>query len=96
MPRKPIDYSKTIIYRIICNDLNIVGCYVGHMTDYIRRKASHKKSCVYEKGFPYNTKIYITIRENGGWDNYKMVQVEVFPCSNRNEAVKRSGNGMKH
>ena len=37
MPKLPIDYSKTIIYKIICCDLNIKDCYVGHTTDFTRR-----------------------------------------------------------
>jgi predicted GIY-YIG superfamily endonuclease len=73
MPQKPIDYSKTIIYKIVCNDLNVVGCYMGHTTDLTQRKSNHKKTCVYEKGKSYNYKVYTTIRNNGGWDNYNMV-----------------------
>ena len=30
MPKKIIDYSKTIIYKIVCNDLTITEVYVGH------------------------------------------------------------------
>ena len=45
MPKLPIDYSKTIIYKIVCNDTNITDCYVGHTTDITRRKAHHKCSC---------------------------------------------------
>jgi len=42
MPRTPVDYSKTIIYKIVCKDLSIVDLYVGHTTDlekinYIKR-----------------------------------------------------------
>ena len=32
MPKKEIDYSNTIIYRIVCKDTNITECYVGHTT----------------------------------------------------------------
>ena len=42
MPLIPIDYSKTIIYKIVCNDLNICVVYVGSTTDFIRRKNEHK------------------------------------------------------
>ena len=34
MPRKEIDYSKTVIYKIVCNDLNVKDVYVGHTTDF--------------------------------------------------------------
>jgi hypothetical protein len=49
MPRLPIDYSKTIIYKIVCNDLSITGCYVGHSTDFTRRKQQNEFSCNDEK-----------------------------------------------
>ncbi len=42
MPRNEIDYSKTIIYKIVCNDLTITDCYVGSTTDFKTRKAAHK------------------------------------------------------
>ncbi len=39
MPKKIIDFSKTIIYKIVCNDLNITDVYVGRTTNFINRKA---------------------------------------------------------
>ena len=38
-----IDYGKVVIYKIVCKDLNIDMCYVGHTTNFLIRKASHKK-----------------------------------------------------
>ena len=43
MPQKPIDYSKTIIYRIVCKDINIKECYVGSTTDFKGRKYSQNQ-----------------------------------------------------
>ena len=89
MPRLPIDYSKTIIYKIVCNDLNITDIYVGSTTDFIRRKGQHKHSCNSEKSKKYNYKVYQTIRQNGGWDNFSMVEIEKYPCNDSNEARTR-------
>jgi len=89
MPRKAMDYSKTIIYKIICNDLNITECYVGHTTNFSKRKYLHKCYCNNQHRSSYNFKVYQTIRTNGGWDNWTMVQVEEYPCQNRNEAGAR-------
>jgi hypothetical protein len=36
-----------------------------------------------------NLKVYKEIRENGGWDNYSMVEVEKYPCKDENEARSR-------
>jgi hypothetical protein len=89
MPRLPKDYSKNVIYKLVCNDLNILGCYVGHTTDFTRRKQRHKSDCNSEKGEKYNFKVYKTIRENGGWDNYSMIEVEKYPCRDENEATSK-------
>jgi hypothetical protein len=86
MPRLPIDYSKIVIYKIVCNDLNIKECYVGHTTDFTRRKSEHKSDCNNEKRKKYNYKVYKTIRENGGWINWTMVEIEKYPCRDENEA----------
>jgi hypothetical protein len=89
MPRAAMDYSKTNIYKIVCNDLNVKDCYVGHTTDMTKRKWAHKSRCNNEKNKAYNQKIYKIIRENGGWENWNMVLVEEFPCKDKFEACKR-------
>jgi hypothetical protein len=89
MPKIPIDYSKTIIYKIVCNDLNVKDCYVGHTTDMTKRKWGHKSVCNNEKNKGHNHKIYKIIRENGGWDNWNMLLVEKFPCKDKYDACKR-------
>ena len=89
MPKIPMDYSKTIIYKIVCNDLNVKECYVGHTINMTKRKCSHKSACNNENGKGYNHKIYKIIRENGGWDNWSMLLIEKFPCKDKYDACKR-------
>jgi len=89
MPRKPIDFSKTIIYKIVCKDLLVTQCYVGHTTEFIKRKNSHKSHCNNENDKAHNYYIYTFIRENGGWDNWTMIEIEKFPCLDVNEAHKQ-------
>ena len=89
MPKTPMDYSKTIIYKIVCNDLNVKECYVGHTINMTKRKYSHKSLCHNEKNKDHNLKIYQIIRENGGWENWSMLLVEKFPCKDKHEACKR-------
>jgi hypothetical protein len=84
MPKKSIDYSKTIIYKITCNDPSVLECYVGHTTNFIKRKYSHKSSCVDETK---NFKVYQMIRDNGGWNNWTMVPICEFPCENFTQAL---------
>ena len=89
MPRLPIDYSKTVIYKLVCNDLSITESYVGSTTDFVRRKAGHKSDCTNEKGPHYNYKVYKIIRDNGGWAEWCMVEIEKYPCNDANEATSR-------
>jgi hypothetical protein len=86
MPRKEIDYSKTVIYKIVCNDLTVTDLYVGHTTDFVVRKYGHKSRCHNVNSKRYNLKVYQMIRANGGWDNWTMVEVEKYPCGDGNEA----------
>ena len=89
MPLNAIKYENTIIYKIVCNDLNIKDVYVGHTTDFRSRKNQHKCAITNSNNKKYNNKLYNTIRENKGWDNYSMIEIEKFPCNDRNEATKR-------
>tara|TARA_R110002153_G_scaffold81791_1_gene206934 strand:+ start:894 stop:1475 length:582 start_codon:yes stop_codon:yes gene_type:complete len=89
MPKVPIDYSKTIMYKLVCNDLKIKECYVGHTTEMTKRKCTHKSSCNNEKDKEHNHKKYVYIRDNGGWDNWSMVMIEEYSCKNKQEATKR-------
>ena len=85
MPKNPINYQNTIIYKIVCNDLNIKDCYVGHTTDFKRRKNEHKNSCTNVTN-KTNLKVYEFIRNNGGWKNWSMIELEKFACNDSNEA----------
>ena len=89
MPRKEIDYLKTVIYKIVCNDLNITDFYVGHTTDFTKRKYMHKSNTQNEKSSEYNNKKYVIIRSNGDWNNWSMIEIEKYPCSDNNEARAR-------
>ncbi len=95
MPHNPINYSKTIMYKLCCNDVNIKDVYVGHTTDFITRKAGHKCNCNNEKRKDYNIYVYKFIRENGGWSNWNMVMLEEYPCNSKLEATKRERELME-
>ena len=60
-----IDYSNTCFYKICCKDLDITDIYVGHTTDFIRRKHKHKYTCKNENDLHYNHYVYKFIREHG-------------------------------
>lgn len=89
MPRNPIDYSRTIIYKIVCKDVNITECYVGQTTDFKSRKKEHKACCNNINDKKYNYYIYQFVREHNGWDNWDMVEVEKFNAIDKLDAHKR-------
>lgn len=88
MPRKPIDYSNTIIYKLCCNDITITDIYVGHTTNWTKRKGSHKTRCNNPNNKCYNYYVYQFIREHGCWDNWSMVEIEKINCIDSNDARK--------
>ena len=90
MPKTPIDYAKTIIYKLVHkDDLNDENIYTGHTTDFICRKNKHKHVCNTPTNNQYNTKKYKYIRENGGWDEWLMIEIEKYPCKDKPEAIAR-------
>jgi len=89
MPKTKTNYSKTVIYKIVCDDDNVTELYVGSTTEFVKRKCGHKTSCNNEKDRNYNLKLYKMIRYNGGWENWRMIEVEKFPCNDKREAEYR-------
>lgn len=89
MAKLQINFSKNVIYKIVCKNLDITECYVGHTTDFNKRKNVHKTRCNNENTKFYNFRVYKFIRENGGWENWQMVEIEKFPCNDSREAGTR-------
>jgi len=90
MPKVSINYSNTIIYKLVhFYDLNDENIYVGHTTNIVQRKYKHKSSCGNPNDKEYNLKVYKFIRENGGWDQWNMILIEKYPCNIVNEAIAR-------
>ena len=87
MPKQPMDYTRTVIYKICCNDLSVTDVYVGHTTNFNQRKHAHRNCCINEKQHRHNSKVYQTIRANGGWDNWSMIQICEYPCNTFHEAA---------
>ena len=85
MPKIPIDYSNSVIYKIVCKDLAITDLYVGSTTQFTKRKNTHKSYCKSNK----QLKIYNMINANGGWDNWIMVEIEKYKCNDGNELRAR-------
>ena len=83
MPKNEVDYSNTIIYKIYCKDESLKDIYVGHTTNFIQRKYSHK---IDSNDLKKKLKIYETIRNNGGWSNWDMIEIAKYSCKDVTEA----------
>ena len=88
MPQNVIDYSNTVFYKIYCKDQAVKDLYVGHTTNFVQRKYHHKRTCIKENDANHHCKLYKFIRENGGWDNWKMDIIGYKDCYDHYEARK--------
>lgn len=84
-----VNYNNSIIYKLCCNDTSITDIYVGSTTNFNRRKNCHKSRCNNVNLKEYNCKVYQFIRDNGGWDNWDMVEVCRVNCIDRRELHKK-------
>ena len=82
-------YQKGLIYKIVCKDTNINDFYVGSTCNFNKRKADHKLKCNTETSKHYNLPIYRFIRNNGGWNNWSMVEIEKYKCNDKLELLKK-------
>tara|TARA_R110000803_G_scaffold168662_1_gene231714 strand:+ start:183 stop:779 length:597 start_codon:yes stop_codon:yes gene_type:complete len=74
-----------IIYKIVCDDLPGF-VYVGSTCDFNERKRHHKDDSKNVTNKKYNFKLYTTVRENGGWENWRMIQIHQVPNITKREA----------
>ena len=73
MPKNKInDYT---FYKIINVNCDVDLCYVGSSVDMKGRTRQHKSNCNNVNGTKYNLKVYKTIREHGGWDEFKIIEI---------------------
>jgi len=83
------------IYKLVCNDLNAVEIYVGSTDSVRNRKSLHKHSCNNVDGKLYNLCVYQYIRGNGGWENWSMIELELFEYDRKPELKARERHHME-
>tara|TARA_R110000823_G_scaffold312854_1_gene439914 strand:- start:186 stop:845 length:660 start_codon:yes stop_codon:yes gene_type:complete len=88
MPRPAInDYT---FYKIVNINGDVDLCYVGSTCNMKQRRKSHKSDCNNENCKNYNLKLYKTIREYGGWDEFKMIEI-----GNETQLTKRQAEQIE-
>jgi hypothetical protein len=92
MPKVDIDYSNTIFYKIYCKNPSVDDIYIGHTTNFVQRKHTHKQSCLNNKSKNHNCKLYKVIRENDGWKNWNMEIIAFHACEDHYSARKLEQN----
>jgi len=81
-------YENSIIYKLCCKDPSIEDIYIGSTINLYRRKHAHKTHCNNESHKEYKFNVYITIRNNGGWSNWDMIEIERVNCKDKLELNK--------
>ena len=82
------DYSNTVFYKIHCKDPNVTDVYIGHTTDFVKRKSRHEYVCNSPKHPESSCKLYNAIRANEGWKNWSMDIIAFHKCEDLTEARK--------
>ena len=71
---------KCYIYKIQDNN-NIDQFYIGSTLNLSRRKSHHKKNVRNKVGKLYWCKLYVYIRNNGGWDAFTFSKINEIEIS---------------
>ena len=78
-------YHKSIIYKLEhVEKPDLV--YIGGTTNFNARRSQHKSRTQNVNDKEYMAYKYKMIRENGGWDMFRMVEIKKFPCNDSREA----------
>lgn len=85
---------KTTIYKIVCKNEEITDCYVGRTKDCTKRFQQHKTVCYNENKVSFNYRLYKTIRENGGFENWNIVEVETIEHEDADKTTPAEKEGF--
>jgi len=88
------DYDNTVIYKLQHVDDDTL-LYVGHTTNFTKRKEKHKSNLNNTNNKAFNYKVYQMIRNNGGWDMFRMIEIKQFKCCNKREAEAEEDRVMR-
>jgi hypothetical protein len=90
-----VNYGNSLIYKLCCKDVNIDKIYVGSTVNLSRRKSEHKQCCNNTNSKKYNMFVYKFIRDNGGFENWDMIQIMKYPCNDKRELQQKENETMK-
>ena len=68
---------------------NLHECYVGSTIDVHKRTSDHKSDCNNPRSQKYNTRFYKYIRDNGGFDMWRVTVLEQHPFMTKSNKLNR-------
>lgn len=83
------NYNESRVYKIWCNLSGIDEIYVGSSVNFVARCLLHRSDCNNINSPRYDNKLYNYIRNNGGFENFNIHVLEIFPCKNYIELHQR-------
>jgi len=81
--------QKAFIYKLVCKSPDKKEIYVGSTKNIHQRAYNHYLTSVNPNSKEYNVKKNVYIRENGGWDNFKLVKLCEIEYTERVELRKK-------
>lgn len=84
------NYNNSVIYKLLKkDDFDNLNIYIGSSCNFRNRKCRHKFNTNSEKSKNYYMDLYTYIRNNGGFDEWTMIQIENFKCNTKKELEAR-------
>jgi len=84
-----LELNDYIMYKIAPKNHELKYCYIGHTTNFITRMRHHKEQAINENYNKSHFKLYQVIRQNGGWNEWEMVNLEEIYGKTKLEARMR-------
>ena len=88
----PMNY---FMYKICPKNKELALCYVGHTTNFAERMRQHKLQSLNENGNKSHQKHYQAIRQNCGWNEWEMIEIEKFNGKTKLESRMREQELIK-
>ena len=74
-----VKFKKFVIYKI--SHLDSDNSYIGSTCNFSSRKSHHKKNVSNKVAKSYWSRLYRFIRDNGGFEAFKMEIIDSYPCN---------------
>ena len=83
------DIDNYVMYKIYPKNINLNYCYIGHTKNFNFRKGQHKLPCFDTTHNKSHLKLYEVIRQNGGWDEWEMIEIEKINAKTKLQQEKK-------